>query len=385
MATVEAEVAVVGAGPVGAVTALFVAGAGSRVVIVDRAHFPRDKPCGEGLLPPGRAILARLGIEQAVRDSGAPTLNGIAFGPRGRPHMEVRFPEHSAGVEGLGVRRLRFDALLVDRLRQHPNIAFHPGVLVSRLRLDGDAPALVTTGGEIRARFIVVADGLRSALRQQLGWTRGPRGPHRYAVVGHWRTDRPLDPWVRITADQGMEVYDGPVGPDERLIALLCTHLRMKEFAGRLSERYREVVADLRPQAGDPLDAAIAVGPFNYRASTVAHRRVFLVGDAAGFVDPISGEGLATGMQQGLAFSQAIRQPDPESAYRRRHRELTAGPRRATTLLVHLAASPRRADRAVRGMHRVPGVMPKLLGMTLGYWGARRLSPRDWMALLTGR
>ncbi len=68
MATVDAEVAVVGAGPVGAVTALFAAAAGSRVVIVDRAHFPRDKPCGEGLLPPGRAMLARLGIEQAVRE-----------------------------------------------------------------------------------------------------------------------------------------------------------------------------------------------------------------------------------------------------------------------------------------------------------------------------
>jgi flavin-dependent dehydrogenase len=190
---------------------------------------------------------------------------------------------------------------------------------------------------------------------------------------------------VRITADQGLEAYDGPVGPHDRLIALLCTHHRMKEFAGRLNQRYREVVAGLRPLAGVPLDTAVAVGPFNYRASTVARGGAFLVGDASGFVDPISGEGLATGMQQGLAFSLAIRQPDPESAYRRRHRELTAGPRRATTLLVHLAASSRRADRAVRGMQRVPGVMPKLLGMTLGYWGAGRLTPRDWLALLTGR
>ena len=384
MASLDAEVAVVGAGPVGAVTALFAA-SGSRVVIVDQAHFPRDKPCGEGLLPPGRAILARLGIEGAVRDAGAPTLRGIAFGLLGRPQVSVHFPPHPDGAEGLGVRRLRFDAFLVERLQQNPNVAFHPGVMVSKIRLDGDAPALVTSDGEIRARFIAVADGLRSGLRHQLGWTIGPRGPHRYAVVGHWRDDRRLDPWVRITADQGMEAYDGPVGPHERLIALLCTHDRMKEFAGRLNQRYRELVAGFRPEAGVPLDTAVAVGPFNYRASTVARGGIFLVGDASGFVDPISGEGLATGMQQGLAFSQAIRQPDPESSYRRRHRRLTAGPRRATTLLVHLATSPRRADRAVRGMQRAPGVMPKLLGMTLGYWGAGRLTPRDWLALLTGR
>ena len=70
MASLDAEVAVVGAGPVGAVTALFAA-SGSRVVILDQAHFPRDKPCGEGLLPPGRAILARLGIEGAVREQRA--------------------------------------------------------------------------------------------------------------------------------------------------------------------------------------------------------------------------------------------------------------------------------------------------------------------------
>ena len=385
MATVDADVAVVGAGPVGASTALFAAGAGSRVLIVDRASFPRDKPCGEGLLPPGRAMLAQLGLEQAVRDSGAPSVNGIAFGLRGRPHAEVRFPAHPMGMLGLGVRRLRFDALLAERLLEHPRITFHPGVGVSRVFSDGDLPVLETSLGEIRARFVAVADGLRSTLRHQLGWTRGPRPPHRYGVVGHWHTDRPIDPWVRITADRGLEVYDGPVGQGERLVVLLCNQPRMKEFAGRLTERYRELVAELRPDAGEPLDAAVAVGPFNYRTSTVAHRRVFLVGDAAGFVDPISGDGLATGMQQALAFRDAIRDCDPESTYRLRHRRLTAGPRRATALLVHLASSPGRAQRAVGGMHRAPGLAPKLIGMTMGYWGAGRLSPREWIALLSGR
>src|SRR5437899_2221537 len=132
MASLDAEVAVVGAGPVGAVTALFAA-SGSRVVILDQAHFPRDKPCGEGLLPPGRAILARLGIEGAVRDAGAPTLRGIAFGLLGRPQVSVHFPPHPDGAEGLGVRRLRFDAFLVERLQQSPNVAFHPGASVSQL------------------------------------------------------------------------------------------------------------------------------------------------------------------------------------------------------------------------------------------------------------
>src|SRR5438309_10930479 len=109
-----------------------------------------------------------------------------------------------------------------------------------------------------------------------------------------------------------MEAYDGPVGPHERLIALLCTHDRMKEFAGRLNQRYRELVAGFRPEAGVPLDTAVAVAPFNYRAPTVARGGIFPVGHASGFVVPTSFERLATGLQQGLSFSQPIRQAGPD-------------------------------------------------------------------------
>jgi flavin-dependent dehydrogenase len=191
---------------------------------------------------------------------------------------------------------------------------------------------------------------------------------------------------VRITADSGLEMYDGPVAGGQRLVALLCDRHRMREFGGRLAARYRELVLTLRPeleQAG-MVDGPTAVGPFNYRASTVAAGGVFLVGDAAGFVDPISGEGLAAGLRQAVAFSQAIQTATPEAAYRRLHKRQTAGPRQATTLLLRLAGRPASTARAMRGMARTPSLMPTLLGAVLGYWSLGRLTPREWMALLTG-
>src|SRR3981081_804500 len=105
----------------------------------------------------------------------------------------------------------------------------------------------ITAAGEVRTRFVAVADGLRSAFRHRLGWTRGPRPPHRYGIVAHWATDAPLDPWVRITFDRGLEVYEGPVAGNQRMVALLCYQDQMREFSGRLEARYREIALALRP------------------------------------------------------------------------------------------------------------------------------------------
>jgi 2-polyprenyl-6-methoxyphenol hydroxylase-like FAD-dependent oxidoreductase len=338
-------------------------------------------------MPPGVQVLRRLGLERAVAAAGAPSFQGITFGLAGEGSTDIPFPTHPSGRSGLGVRRLAFDDVLAGALACHPRIWFSPDTVVRAVIPTAGEPLRVeTAAGEVRVRFVVAADGLRSSIRQQQGWTRGPFPPQRYGVVGHWQTEAPVDPWVRITADRGLEVYDGPVAGRQRLVALLCGRQRMREFAGNLTAHYREVGLALRPGLRDAALAGQvqAVGPFNYRASTVAAEGVFLVGDAAGFVDPISGEGLAAGLRQALAFSEAIQTPTPEATYRRQHRRQTASPRLATALLVRLAASPARTERAVRGMSRAPGVMPTLLGALLGYWGLRRLSPRQWMALLTG-
>jgi len=382
MAGLDADVAVVGAGPAGAAAALFAAQSGRRVVVFDRAAFPRDKPCGEGLMPPGPRILAELGLHDAILGTGAPRIDGVVIAAAGQVTEPSAFPR---GETGLGVRRLRFDAVLSSRLEQHPLIDYHQGVTVERV-VPGRVPRVVTSVGEVGARAVAVADGLRSNLRRQLGWTRGPRPPHRYGIVGHWHAVLPRDPWIRLTIHSGFETYRAPVGPDEHLVALLCSHDQMASFASGLSQQYRELVLATHPdlEKAELVPGVSAIGPFRHRASTVAGEGIFLLGDASGFVDPITGEGLASGLEQAKAFSQALAHPHPEAEYRRLHRGITRNRWRLTALLVFLASDPRRVARAMRGLNRRASVMPALLGINLGYWGFGRVTPREWVALLAG-
>jgi flavin-dependent dehydrogenase len=287
----------------------------------------------------------------------------------------------------LGIRRLEFDARLVEALSREPEIQVCQRVEASDVKRDHPLPVVITSAGEVRARHVVVADGLRSSIRHRLGWTVGPRPPHRYGIVAHWTMDAPLDPWVRITFDHGLEVYEGPVAGNQRMVGLLCYQERMGEFGGRLDSHYREVAYALRPdlRKADLVGPVSAVGPFWYRASTVADRGVFLVGDAAGFTDPITGEGIAAGLRQARAFAAALGSPNPERTYRNAHRRLTKDPRRVAALLLRLSRTPALVQRAIRNHERAPQTLTKLLGIGFGYWGFNRITPREWIRMFSGR
>ena len=384
----DTDVAVVGAGPAGAAAALFAARRGHRVIIFDKQDFPRDKPCGEGLMPGGRPALRELGLEDAVVSGGAPPLRGLQFGLAEQPPVAVPFPEHDGEQAGLGIGRLTFDARLADAVAHDPLIQFCPHTEVRDVRTNADGRAsVITAGGEARARFVAVADGLRSTFRHRLGWTVGPRPPHRYGIVAHWTIDAAVDPWVRITFDRGLEVYEGPVAGNQRMVGLLCYQDRMREFGGRLEARYREIALALRPalRSADLVGPVSALGPFWYRASTVARGGVFLIGDAAGFTDPITGEGVAAGLRQARAFAAALESPSPERAYRQAHQRLTKDPRRVAALFLQLSRTPALVERAMRSHQRAPQTLTTLLGIGFGYWGFNRITPREWLRMFSGR
>jgi len=388
MRALDADVAVVGAGPAGAAAALFAARRGHRVIVFDNQDFPRDKPCGEGLMPSGRPALRELGLEDDVVSGGAPPLNGIQFGLAEQPPVAVPFPEHDGEQAGLGIRRLAFDARLADALAHNSQIQFCPHTEARDVRTGTDGiTTVITAAGEVRARVVAVADGLRSAFRHRLGWTVGPRPPHRYGIVAHWTMDGPVDPWVRITFDRGLEVYEGPVAGNQRMVGLLCYQDRMREFGGRLASRYREIAQSLQPalRNAELVGSVAAVGPFWYRASTVARDGVFLIGDAAGFTDPITGEGIAAGLRQARAFAAALDTPNPERAYQQAHRRLTKDPRRVAALFLRLSRTPALVERAMRGHQRAPQTLTTLLGIGFGYWGFNRVTPREWIRMFSGR
>ncbi len=217
-AVLETDVVVVGAGPSGATAALLLARAGRQVVLVDRARFPRDKACGEGLMPPGVDVLRRLGLYDAVLETGARPVHGVRYQhPGGFPKAYAAFPTPPEGgpAWALGIRRTWFDAALVDAVRREDRATVIEGARVTGLirSASGRVSGVETSGGPIGARIVIGADGLHSKVRAWAGLNKRSRPQRRFGLAGHWRVDTTGRDALLITLGDGHEWYEAPVGP----------------------------------------------------------------------------------------------------------------------------------------------------------------------------
>jgi flavin-dependent dehydrogenase len=389
----------VGGSVAGAATAAFLGRKGRRVLVLERDRFPRDKPCGEGLMPHGVEVLDQLGVLDRVLAAGARPLTGVRYALASGESVTADFPR----VDGrpacaLGIRRLALDQILLDRAHETVGVCVVEGCDVRGLVRESGRVAGVTDGSRVfRAPVVVGADGLRSRVRRELGWERRRRGPRRYAVVGHFRlSEEKLAPLVDVTFAAGMEVYVTPLGGDEVLVAVLAGHGVMHGFAGDLAGSFHRTVFGV-PRLAELLDRAKllpgvrATGPFAVRAARVAGDGALLVGDAAGFLDPITGEGMASSLLQARAAARVIdaalaadRQSPDLSPFAAEHRLITQTGDRLTWIAFGLTASPRLRRRAMAGLRSRPGLFQKLLAVNCGYAGLGAVSPREWLALLTG-
>lgn len=315
----DVDVLVVGGGPVGLAAAIEARLAGLSVVLTEPRSTPVDKACGEGLMPQAVTALARLGVEPAGRP-----LAGIAY-VRDGLRAEHRF----AGASGRGVRRTVLHAALADR-------AAALGVEQVAAKVTGlvqDADGVEAAG--VRARWLLGCDGLHSTVRRLAGLEAPPRrrAARRFGVRRHYR----VAPWtdlVEVHWGRRTEAYVTPVGPDLVGVALLgpapidvdAELAGMPALAGRL--------------AGAPVDAADrGAGPLRQRTRARTAGRVLLVGDASGYVDALTGEGLRLGFAQARA---AVAHRDDAAGYERAWTTATRDYRLLTTTLVAAATSPLR-------------------------------------------
>ena len=388
----QTDVAVVGAGPSGATTALLLARRGHRVTVLDRARFPRDKACGEGLMPPGVAVLRRLGLHEAVLATGARPLDGVMYRHGGgAPEAYAPFPAPPGGgpAAGLGVRRTRFDAVLVDALRAEPLISLREGERATELLRGraGRVEGVVTPEGEIQARAVVGADGLHSRVRALAGLHAPRPSSRRYGLAGHWRMDTGDRHGIVVSFWRGHEWYEAPVAPDLLLVSILTRRSPAPVTARTYADAARTAIPALRHAelAAGPLGAA----QFRQRARAVAEGRVFLVGDAAGYDDPTTGEGLAIGMllaerlahhiDGALSGRTALRIACER--YRADHAGLVRDRHRLTELALLIGRSPWLSRRAIAQAAGDAGTLSKLLAINCGYQTFWSLSPRDWLSL----
>jgi menaquinone-9 beta-reductase len=369
---VDAQVVVVGAGPVGSTLTLLLRRAGLDVELLDKARFPRDKPCGEGMLPAGAAVLRAAGVD--LGELGFPLVDATRFRVPGRGWVRGRL----AGP-AYGVRRLHLDAHLAGLARARTQ---RPVTGVGRER---EGWVLTTSHGSLRAPVVVGCDGLRSPLRRWWGWERVAPPSGRYGLVGHLAAPRHGIHEIVITLLGDRESYLAPAGQDQLLLAVLGERGTLRE-PGRSVEASYLAVRDLaHPDlAAAPLAGAVrGAGPFGVRPLEVAGDGAFLCGDAAGFLDPLTGDGMSAGLLQASCLAMLLggRSAHPEERYRAQLRSQWRQRRLVTMLARRLSGSARLADRALRGAARRPLAMDRLLLAASGPPGLAALRPRDWMAL----
>jgi len=387
----DADVVVVGGGPVGATVAMLLARAGRRVTVVEKATLPRDKPCGEGLMPSGVKVLAGLGIDLVAE--GFPALGGVRWRlASGRSVRGDLTTGHACGV-----RRLRLDPLLAARAAATSGVTFLAGCAAVGLRIATECVHLDTQHGELIARVLVGADGLRSPVAGWLGWTSPPRRTEtapRHALVGHLAVHgQQIPDEIVITLLGDVEVYAAPSGHDEVLLAVLGPRGRLRQAGHSVLESYRATVERAHPElAGAPLAGRVwGAGPFRTSPHTVAEGRAFLVGDSAGFLDPLTGDGIAAGLAQAETLGRQLGGPTdlaPPSevaaaaaTYRAWWARQWRRRRIVTGLALALTGSPDLARRAMAGVSRRPAALQALLEVNDGTRDILRVGPRDWAAL----
>lgn len=378
---------------------MHLARAGLRVVVADRAAFPRDKPCAEYMSPDTLRLLARLGVLDRVDAAGGHAVAGLrVVGPFG---SELTGLFARAGVTpfrgaGLSLSRRVLDAELVAAARRAGAVVLEQTTL-EELLYEGGAVggAVLRSGGHrsrVRARLTIGADGLRSRVARRLGGVRTGR-LRRIAFVAHVRGVTGLGDSAEMHVARGGYAGFNPVGGGVTNVALVVPASRAPEARGDAAgfmrtELRRFPGAAARLPAGEPVNDVCATGPFAVRATRVTADGALLVGDAAEFFDPFTGEGIWTALR-GAELAAAAALPallDDDGApipavrlasYVRARRRAFLGKWMVERLIGYAMLSPRLFDRAVERLGRRGRMADTLVGVTGQFVPARVvLDPR---------
>lgn len=294
----DADVVVVGAGPAGATAAMLFAREGFRTILLDKAHFPRPKACAEYMSPGVVRVLADLGVEAHVAQRGPARVAGMDIISPGGCVLPVTYgPEHAWTLP-----RRSFDAALV-RSATDAGAGLQQGFVARSLLREGGRISGVsgTESGrteQVSARLTVVADGARSILARDLGLARPARWPVRLGLVAHYRGPADLHR-ERGQMHVGRRGYCGVAPlPDGHLNVAVVSRLDAPRRAALSPTAFFDDWITENPsirtllRSCERVSPVRGVGPVGSRAARAFLPGCLLVGDAASFFDPFTGEGI---------------------------------------------------------------------------------------------
>ena len=356
----RADVAIVGGGPAGLAAAIGAARRGLDVVVLEKGDWPRDKACGEGLMPSGLHALDRLGVRTLLDPKECAPFEGVRYVQEDGSFAEARFSASSGA--GLGIRRSALSDALVRRAGEL-GATLRAGATVQRLERVSDGIEIHLDGQEtLAAKLVIAADGLASPRRHAEGLDAPARGPRRFGLRRHFRRAT-LGPFVEVHFSNGLEAYVTPAGADRVGVAFLWEAGSVRQpisFESLLDcfPVLRERLAGASPDS-EPRGA----GPLLRQARARTADRLVLLGDAGGYVDAITGEGLSLAFHCAEALTailpDAIAQGGARATLRAYEREFARAFRRYSWLAHGLLALSRRPWLRRRVVHLL-GRSPRL-------------------------
>jgi len=410
---VQCEVVVVGGGPAGASTAWHLAQRGVTVTVLDRARFPRDKVCAEYLSPQASRILAAMGALPVI-EQHASQLRGMAIrAPNGGViygQFAARHGFHAFRDRGLGVRRTLLDSTLVERVRAE-GITVREGVRVTDLLRDATGRvtgvrALDDAGHttHYHAKVVVGADGLRSVVARRLGLVHSARWPKRLALVAHFRNVGGVSDVGELHVERDGYVGIADVGGDAEQnahsvinVALVVPAHAARDVAADKDAYLTQWLArhphlGSRFAAATPLEPVRVTGPFAASTRPAWAPGAVLVGDAADFFDPFTGEGVYSALRGGELLApfveEAVRAESPEGAdialdgYERARRAEFSGKWTVERIIGGVIAVPALMNHAARALSRRRDMADLLVGVAGDFVPAREVLRFGYIARL---
>jgi menaquinone-9 beta-reductase len=374
----EVDVLIIGGGPAGLSAAIVCARNGLKTILVEKKRFPVDKACGEGLMPAGVQSLISLGASKYLSSKDYQPFSGVLYRLEGEPPAAGLFESG----EGWGIRRTALSNALFRAAKEHQSLSFLEGEPAAPHHLDRKQITVTVGDMHITPRLLIGADGRSSRVRKWAELAGKSQYPFRWGAVQHF----PVKPWSRMVEvywGNGVEAYITPVSSGEISLAFLWDRRRIsKVYAkGSLFKSFLESFPTLKNRLGgvEPTSPIMAAGPLEQKTTAVVSDQILLTGDAAGYLDAITGEGISLALSSAFAIEEYVVplfttktmkkshiKKEDLTGYEEAYKKIVKPYQQTTRLALILARNPAIQKFSIRTLRKRPQLFQHFLSSNMG-------------------